>query len=541
MKRYIQAPYFLPALVSVIIGVGVILSARTCWEGGKPIRFMLMDDAMISMAFARSLAEGCGLVWYCGAAKVEGYTNLGWVLYMALWHLWEIPPEYASLPILLTGLFTLAWHIKGIYQIGLFLNEQTARIAAWMAAIFPPLIFHHTSGLEAGFLATLLTYYLYQSLSPSSSIKQRISIALIGTFTRMDFVLWIIAVSSMRALTLQLQRSTAQVRAKEIRALWLPVLIALLTAASITFWRKIYYGLWLPNTYTLKVTAVPFGWRILNGLASTLVHIRHNIPVWTLAAIGLWRQRFSSEVWVIGSLMAISIAYNICVGGDIYEIVLNSNRFLLSGFASLFLMAAIGLTQISQLRVLHTIAILLVSYGSPAPLFLGIGGRCGELFRYSSCYWKPADKFFPPGSRLLTEAAGVPVYFLRNYRWIDFLGKVDTITARRGYSIACYAAFPPYFYMPGHTRLDTAHLWNADGIIGGFIIPPDLCTELATPPPVEHRWWHSVFRAITPCKEGRLPPWAPFPDSAFRNRFCATYEPIPAFPGAWRRKAHPLR
>ncbi len=58
------------------------------------MRVILVDDAMISMGFARSLAEGWGLVWYCGHPRVQGYTNLGWTLYMALWHKMGLSPEY---------------------------------------------------------------------------------------------------------------------------------------------------------------------------------------------------------------------------------------------------------------------------------------------------------------------------------------------------------------------------------------------------------------------------------------------------------------
>ena len=44
--------------------------------------YYLDDDQMISMRYARNLAEGRGLVWNAGE-RVEGYTNFGWVLVMA--------------------------------------------------------------------------------------------------------------------------------------------------------------------------------------------------------------------------------------------------------------------------------------------------------------------------------------------------------------------------------------------------------------------------------------------------------------------------
>src|SRR4051812_9442686 len=52
---------------------------------GKRI-FTLFDDAMISMRYARNLAEGRGLVWNPGEQPVEGYTNFLWTLWMAVLH-----------------------------------------------------------------------------------------------------------------------------------------------------------------------------------------------------------------------------------------------------------------------------------------------------------------------------------------------------------------------------------------------------------------------------------------------------------------------
>ena len=59
--------------------------------------FSLFDDAMVSMRYARNLAEGYGLVWNPGGERVEGYTNPLWVLYMALLHLLPVADSKSSL------------------------------------------------------------------------------------------------------------------------------------------------------------------------------------------------------------------------------------------------------------------------------------------------------------------------------------------------------------------------------------------------------------------------------------------------------------
>src|SRR5438477_7695350 len=65
--------------------------------------FSLFDDAMVSMRFARNLAEGHGLVWNPGGPRVEGFTNPLWVGMMALPHLLRLSESKISLFIQLAG------------------------------------------------------------------------------------------------------------------------------------------------------------------------------------------------------------------------------------------------------------------------------------------------------------------------------------------------------------------------------------------------------------------------------------------------------
>ena len=51
---------------------------------------------MISMRYARNLADGLGLVWN-PRDEFEGYTNLGWVLVMAAVHAVGVPERLTSL------------------------------------------------------------------------------------------------------------------------------------------------------------------------------------------------------------------------------------------------------------------------------------------------------------------------------------------------------------------------------------------------------------------------------------------------------------
>ena len=73
-----------PALLLTVFSVTFV--ARTGVRYHGRLYFSLFDDAMISMRYAANLAHGHGLVWNPGQPPVEGYTNFGWTLWMALLH-----------------------------------------------------------------------------------------------------------------------------------------------------------------------------------------------------------------------------------------------------------------------------------------------------------------------------------------------------------------------------------------------------------------------------------------------------------------------
>ena len=77
----------LTAPIAVSLTFSSIFIARTAFAAAGRVWFTLFDDAMISMRYARNLAQGHGLLWNAGQAPVEGYTNFLWTLAMALVHL----------------------------------------------------------------------------------------------------------------------------------------------------------------------------------------------------------------------------------------------------------------------------------------------------------------------------------------------------------------------------------------------------------------------------------------------------------------------
>src|SRR4029077_13682341 len=90
------------AHLSAVAIVGFLLYAsffiyRTSFDVDGERYFSLFDDAMISMRYARNLAHGLGLVWNPGGARVEGYTDPLWVLFMSFINSFDVADSKASL------------------------------------------------------------------------------------------------------------------------------------------------------------------------------------------------------------------------------------------------------------------------------------------------------------------------------------------------------------------------------------------------------------------------------------------------------------
>ena len=90
MKKIKTNWMFALLLVISAVYMGVYIYKTSFISAGTRY-FVLFDDAMISMRYAKNLAEGHGLVWNPGGTPVEGYTNPLWVVFMAFFHLFPSP------------------------------------------------------------------------------------------------------------------------------------------------------------------------------------------------------------------------------------------------------------------------------------------------------------------------------------------------------------------------------------------------------------------------------------------------------------------
>lgn len=130
--------------------------------------FSLFDDAMISMRYAKNLADGYGLVWNPGGERIEGYTNPLWVLYMAVIHLFPISQSKTSLLVQLTAAIFLAVNLYVVRKIALSVSDGSEPVslgAVVLTASYLPINHWSLQGMEVGVLVLIMSLCLWGAIT----------------------------------------------------------------------------------------------------------------------------------------------------------------------------------------------------------------------------------------------------------------------------------------------------------------------------------------------------------------------------------------
>lgn len=332
------------AIVLVFCVYAALFIYRTSFVIGGTRYFSLFDDAMISMTYARNLAQGHGLVWNAGGERVEGYTNLGWTLYMALLHLLPVAKakmsllvQVSSAALLLAGmLFTrrLASAVSG--------GSRLVVMGAVLAAgFYLPIVSWSLQGMEVGLLVVLVTAALWKAIGTVRSGKFSpwpYALLALAMVARLDM-----AVPFGVILTFMLKSDPANRRRHLVWGL------TCLAAGIVpqTIFRLVWYGEWLPNTYYLKLTGYPLIYRLTRGLYVTFVFIWRLNPVFFLVPFALLVLRRGDKslgllLWVfVGQL-----GYSVYVGGDAWESWGGANRYVCVAMPCFFVLFFQGANEI---------------------------------------------------------------------------------------------------------------------------------------------------------------------------------------------------
>jgi arabinofuranosyltransferase len=461
---------WIPFFVAVTYGAAFV--AVSSFHVGGARQLVLLDDAMISMKYARTLLGGGGFRWYPGAERVLGVTNPLWTLLMAPLQAMPLAPERVSVLVQAVGVLAVAGASMLVYTLASawLADRRLALIPAVWTALYFPLHFWSDLGMEAGAL-TVLALAIFRSADrgldgQGVSLRWLAACAATGVAVRLDFAIF----PGAAALALVAGRR------------WRPALcLAAVTGAAVAAilaaqWA--YFGDPMPNTAYLKL-GVPAAVRIGRGWRSASAFVANFSPAILLAAVALtwrwWRAR-RARALLFAAFAAAALGYDIFVGGDAWEADVATNRFLLPIAPLLFLVVALGVERAAAFFPRRQWMAALIAIPLLARMSVGAGERVdpangpaswGERFaewtlRAPPHYRLAHDLKTLTAGLFLRDALRRPVRvavssagiapFLLDGTFVDILGKSDRRIAHE----------PPQQmdFLPGHMK------WDLDYSIG---------------------------------------------------------------------------
>lgn len=363
----------------------------------------LVDDAAITFAYARNIAEGAGSVLQPGAEPTEGYSNPAWLAVMALGRLLGLfdrgtvfgVPDYVLFPKVLAVLccagVLLACHTAA-RRVFRRPWPVTLAFGAVLAAV-PSFVIWVFSGLENPLyaLATCwLGVVLFGAVLDDRLWSSRVAVVAgllvaLAALTRPDGLVYAAAYPLVALLHVRRTGLPTAVRA-----------VALSTAAFLVpfgmyvAWRRLEFGRWLALPATAKgqtspeleqfvrigevvqyagafavlVAAVCVGMvlargsRLGSGLVALLVPLGLAFTAYAvLASDWMGQLRFATPVWVLGALTAVFAVARVLARGTVRRRAVVAVALI----AAILPSAASFTTTADQFRASPTVPMCLVA------------------------------------------------------------------------------------------------------------------------------------------------------------------------------------
>lgn len=467
MSRYSKALFFTIVVVFLLYAISFIIRTSFVIDGER--YYCLFDDAMISMRYAKNLAAGYGLVWNPGGERVEGFTNLLWVIIMAGIHLFPIPPSKVSLVVQLISALILLINLLVIKKLAELISDGSPFVvlgSVFLTAFYLPLINWSLQGMEVGLLSLIISTACLSALNYIKKLNSLIWIYTllgIGLLVRLDMVTIYISVLIFFILFDD---------ANKIKHLLYGLLILAIFIIPQTLFRLWYFNDILPNTYYLKMTGFPVLYRISRGLLTFTKFINQLdllllfILAYFVARFLIRQKSFLFLVWIFFT----QILYHIYVGGDAWESW--GSRYIVIVMPVFFLILTNSLHNgfLTYLKLegnkINSWNIIIISIIIITLYLLNLNTVKGSLINFILLN-RPLHvddhvimvkksilikKITTENARIAVVWAGIIPYFADRYS-IDLLGKNDRIIAYQKMRIASGWKKFICFY-PGHLKWD---------------------------------------------------------------------------------------
>jgi arabinofuranosyltransferase len=197
------------------------------------------DDAFISFRYARNLAAGEGLVFNPGE-RVEGFSNLAWVLLMA------VPERLGADTVVVSKVIGIVCALAILFLVGaiarrhLGVRPGLSFLGLCYLATSIGLAYYSISGLETvffGLAVLLVSFFLLEQRPYLAGLACGLVV-----LTRPEGVLFLTPLALGLLLTKRERRETA-----------ITLAIPFAVLVGLMVWKLAYYGAVLPNTHYAKV------------------------------------------------------------------------------------------------------------------------------------------------------------------------------------------------------------------------------------------------------------------------------------------------
>jgi hypothetical protein len=443
--------------------------------------FSLFDDAMISMRYAWNLSHGWGLVWNPGE-YVEGYTNPLMTVIMSLTTL-VFDKVSAVLAIQILGIVFMLINAYLVMSIAKHLMSGQERyhqlfwaLAFFCALSYYPLVYWSLMGMETGLLAVLLSLSILCALRyvrerrPAQGMLLSVSLGL-AFFTRPDTVVFAVPIF----VYVFYRAGRKSEGCPSLHFLFAMVGLYAMFIAGQELFRWGYYGEWLPNTYTLKMSGIPLFIRIENGIAFVRPFLIQTGILLVVVGASLVLN-FRTDKLFLASIFAVALCYQVWIGGDpwLYWRILSPAMpiMLVLGVHGIF-MALESVADKRSFRryflrnpilprryVFGVLAVLLM-----LAVLLSVNFRFGwQLTLLKPPYESEANlgqvnvalalnRLTKSEATVGVYRAGVIPYYTGRYS-IDFLGKSDPRIAQLAPDLSGAISWYGMTTVPGHNKYD---------------------------------------------------------------------------------------
>ena len=462
--------------ITIFAAWGLLFIYRTSftWVDGT-VYSSLFDDAMISMRYAWNLANGNGLVWNPGE-YVQGYSNLLMTLLMAVVHL-VTDPRTAVFVVQLSGIvLVITAALLGMKtgrnlatSSGVANPDAVALLSLIAVLCYYPLGYWSIMGMETGLLTVcVLAALLWLLKFQDTRCPRRLYIAtffMVLAFTTRPESAILSGLMGLYALYVIIRYKHSHSMLNWVLAAF----IYTLCAGCVLLFQYSYYGEYLPNTYTLKLTGTDIGDRILDGIGFITPHLQSILFTVIIAMAGIIHNASDKKLLLL-MLLVSSMLYQVYIGGDAWPywrittpvmplllilFIIAVCKASTTTFTPWINIAATNKNNIARLAYTGCLVagLLSVNYYFLPEITMQTVPFNSEYNRQRAMTGIALAEITTADASVGVFSAGAIPYYSRR-RAVDFLGKSDPVIARlapdRSGKIVIYGTRS----LPGHNKYD---------------------------------------------------------------------------------------